>query len=220
MKKELIDFVTKREKRFSGEEPPKASFHSRGYHRYFEGYSEAERILPNGHKKIERVYVGVYHIQELDGKQKALLRIGYVLLFILAAAFFVMGAVKPIGSNKTWYVTIVEAFCVGTLFWTFCALVSYLTSPVKLTIHDFRTSSGSLKAASRTAACMEGAACVMTLLYFLLHLAECAADTAGCAFLFLISGSMLSVIYILEAKVPYREEQSENRPAGDGEIIE
>ena len=48
----LRDRIEKREERERGGMPQSASFHSRGYHRYFEGYSEQTFTDARGKKHI------------------------------------------------------------------------------------------------------------------------------------------------------------------------
>ena len=93
-------------------------WHSKAYHRFFEGYSEFTVPTPNGKGyKIQRVYTGNTYRQDLTKGQRGLLRVLYVVLFVCAVYLFVSCAVLPLPSNSTWYVTLPQAVSLPFLFW-------------------------------------------------------------------------------------------------------
>lgn len=220
LKQKLVHFVNKREKRFSNGEPSTASFHSRSYHRYFEGYTEITRIQPNGRKKIERIYTGVYHIQALEKGKRLVLLLGYVLLWLACAALFALGAVQPVGSNQSWYTVSFQVVTVAMLFWMLCTLINYITAPKKLTIHDYRTTSGSLKRAGTASAIAAALSALTTLLYLLLHLQDNPSREVLCFVLFLLSSGASYAIARIEKGIPYQEIASEYAPIENGEVID
>ncbi len=196
------------------------SYHSRGYHHYFEGYTEATKVNAKGKSKVVRIYTGVYHVQDLPQSRRILLRVAYVLMLIMAIVLFSNGAMQNVGSNQSWYVVVPEIVAIAGIFWMFCTMVIYLTSPRKLTIHDYKTTSGSLKKASMTATAGLASAAVLTVLYILLHLDTYVGTELYCFFCLLLSAALCGCIYFLERSVKYREEQSTAAAPQGGVVID
>lgn len=218
MREKLMYTARKWEKREREEGIP-ADFHSRSYHRYFKGYTEVKKRGTDGKVRLERVYTGLYHIQDLPPKERLLLRAAYVLLLIFALLLFLAGAAQNVGSNRTWYVAAGEAVSVAGIFWIGCALVNYLTAPRRLTDHEYRTTSGSIRRAGLTAACGLFTAFVLTVIYTLTHLETFDTTEIWCAASLLLSSALCALLREVERRVPYTEEYSDEIiPEGGIEI--
>lgn len=219
MSENMVFYGGKKESGIKKPDGKTLDFHSRKYHSYFEGYTEVQKVLPNGKTKIEHVYTDTYRIQDLSDRQRIGLRAAYILLFAAAVALFVAGALESVGSNTTVYVTAAEVVSLVGLFWILCTLVNYLTAPRKLTIYEYRTTSVSIRRSAVTAAAGLFAAFFLTVVYLLLHLDAAAMAEFRCALCLLFSAGASLGICALERKIPYREEESkEAEPAGGFKI--
>ena len=81
-------------------------WHSKAYHRHFEGYAEVETTNEKGKTVIERVYVGDYYRLDLPKSKRVQLRLFYAGLIALVAALFGFAASRSVGANMTWYLAI------------------------------------------------------------------------------------------------------------------
>lgn len=148
-------------------------WHSKAYHRFFEGYSESRVPKSNGKGyKIQRVYTGDYYRQNLIKSQRILLRLMYLALFLTIIYLFTSSAIIPLANNTTWYVVLAQAICIPFLFWILISFFSYLPSPKDMTIHDYRSSSISLKKATMGTSIGLGLTVLATLFFILLNPAE------------------------------------------------
>lgn len=148
-------------------------WHSKAYHRFFEGYSETAVPKPNGRGfTIQRVYTGNLYRQDLAQEKRVLLRILYLALFVIVVYLFVTNAIMPRPGNSTWYVVLCQAVSIPFLFWILISFITYLPSLEDLTIHDYRSSSLSFKKATLGASIGLGLAAFATLLFILLNPAE------------------------------------------------
>ncbi len=195
----------------------KAGFaHSKAYHRFFEGYTEIKIPNPNGKGyKIQRIYTGDYHSQDLSKVQGLLLRALYVVLFLCSAALFVFSAALPLSSNSTWYVVITQVVSIPFLFWILIAFISYLPAGQNLTIAEFRSSSLALQKATLGAAISLGAAALATLVFLLLNPANEPVSELFCAARYLAAGLLAFSMNRMEKKVNYLVIPSQNKAPVD-----
>lgn len=214
----VVDFVNKREKRFSkGNEQP-AAFHSRTYHRHFEDWAEVQRAEDDGHVHIERVYVGTYYISSLSRRKQVLLKIGFVLAWLTIIALFIAGAVQQTEANSLWYVTVFEAVATASLFWMLIALVHYLTAPEKKTINDYRSSSLSVQNSSILATAALFLTALFTLIQKMIHFQDASGKQWLSIVVFLLAGVLCFGVNRVEKRAPYAEIPSD-REAPEGSIV-
>lgn len=219
MRDKLMYSIRKKERREKEDGATKMDFHSRSYHHYFEGYTEVTKTGADGRTRLERVYTGLYHIQDLSCSKKILLRITYVLFLLLAAVLFFAGAVQNVGSNRAWYVAAAESVSVGGIFWMGCTMVNYLTAPRKLTLHEYRSTSVSVRRASMTAALGLAAASFLTVFHVLMHLGTFELREIWCAVFMLLSAGFCIAVYLVERRISYTKEYSDEIiPQGGIEI--
>lgn len=194
-------------------------WHSKAYHRHFEGYTEVEKTDEKGKTVIRRVYIGDYYRLDLPRKKRILLRVGYALLVALIAALFGFAASRPVGANVTWYLTIVQMVAVCLLGLLCVNLLSHCIAPRDMTIGDWKGSSGKLqKNAKYTALIMELLA-FLTGLYLVLS-GEDWPTHLLCIVLYALAGLAAVVLNRLEANVPYMTYHSTEEPPEDGSYID
>jgi hypothetical protein len=196
-------------------------WHSKAYHRFFEGYSESTIPTPNGKGyRIQRVYTGNTYRQDLTTGQRVLLRVLYVGLFMCAVYLFVSSAVLPLTSNSTWYVTLPQAVSLPFMFWIVSAFGAYLPAEREMTIHGYRSSSLALQKATLGAAICLGLTALATLAFTILNPTDEPLRVLGCALRFFTGGLISLGMNWIERKVNYSTIPSQNRPPEDNiEII-
>lgn len=127
--------------------------HSRFYHRFFAGYTEARQLKADGRGyTISRVYTGRYYRRKLTKTGTAVYKTLYALLFLAAAAAFCFGALSRVEANAAWYAALAEALSVVPVAWWGVSAFNYVLSPEKMTVYEYKSSSVSLKRSSAAAA--------------------------------------------------------------------
>jgi len=194
-------------------QPDKAGFaHSKAYHRFFEGYTETRILNPNGKGyRIQRIYTGIYHRQDLTKNQRLLLRALYVVIYLSSVSLFVSSATLPLGSNSTWYVVITQVASIPLLFWILITFFSYLPAGQDLTIDEYRSSSLALQKAALGTALSLGLTALMTLIFMFLNLSNEPLNEFLCALKYLAAGLLAFALNGVEKKVNYLVFPSANR---------
>lgn len=194
-------------------------WHSKAYHRHFEGYTELEETDEKGKTVIKRVYVGDYHRLDLPKNKRIGLRFAYAGLIALTAALFGFAASRPVGANMTWYIAIAQMVTVCLLGLLCVNLLSHCTAPRDMTVGDWKSSSKKLQRnAKYTALTMELLA-FLTLLHLLLNGENCGTHLL-CVLLYAAAGLFSVVINRLEANAPYKIWCSTEEPPKDGSYID
>ena len=215
----LKNYVQKREMQRTGGHPESASFHSKGYHRYFQGWSEYRVELPNGKSKIERIYTGVYHTAVQNPSQRIWSKTSYLMLWVISLLLFLWGAIGTAGSNSAVYVAIPQAAAILGLFWLLCSIASYCVSPKNMTLYEYRCVTNLLRAGKYAPIAMLAVAAA-SLLYYLIHMGTVIEDglwagAAACILGPLISALASYMIYLMEQNVKYDSFLSDAKPPLD-----
>ena len=193
-------------------------YHSRAYHRHFEGYLETEITDVKGRTRIRRDYVGEWYSQNLSRGKRIALKTSLAALWALTAAVFFFTATRGTRANASWYMAISEFGVVAGFLWTFVSLVLYLTAPVKMTIGDYRSAS---KGVLRGSLCIAGFSILTTLLtalHAILGSETWAAELLCCAG-FLAAAALAVLMNRLEANVPYIRTPSTEEGPEDGVLL-
>ena len=102
------------------QESNSSSWHSRAYHRDFDGWVEVPELDERGRTRIRRIYTGAYYRAALTDKAWRLRRVWYILLILASAALFGLAAVSSaVGNTVRWAVLpqVVSVFCFIFLIW-------------------------------------------------------------------------------------------------------
>ncbi len=187
-----------------GKRSKRGIFHSKAYHRFFEGYSEVTVPKPSGKGiRIQRIYTADYYRQDLTERQRILIRVLYVTLFLCIAFLYTSSAILPLTVNSTWYVVIPQAASVALLFWILVAFFSYLPAKQDMTIADYRSSSLYLLKATMGSAICLGITALATLVYVRLNPSDGFPREVLCAGKYIVAGLIALVMYRIERKVSY-----------------
>lgn len=165
--------------------------HGRAYNEYFENWLEYQVTTPKGKKRIIRVYDGAWYTHRLNNTQRRLLKGAYVLLWLLSAVLFCLGAFQWVGSNSAGYVLVTEGISVVAWIALGYNVLLYLTSPVKMTVGQYKGSSIAVQRVSRMCAIGLCLAALATLLHALIGLfgGEAVLTEFLCALAFLAAAA-------------------------------
>ena len=130
----------------------KKAYHSAAYHRYFEGYEELQKCMPDGRVVIERFYTGMYYRQNIPDSRRRLNRGIFALCLLAAAELFLYTASRPLPCSNLWYVNIPSVWSLVTLILTAMYTVLNLIAPREMEIHSYRDAHERLIAVSRLCA--------------------------------------------------------------------
>lgn len=179
-------------------------FHSWSYHKHFEGYTEYRRLQQNGSTKLIREYTGKWYQQSLTSAQRIGLRVLHLLLFVLMTACFILAGTSAGTSGASWYAAIVGLASI--LFMTamgYTLLINYLFAPVRMTIGEYKSASGSLKVTAIGVAVCNLLGALMTLVYMVLHMKTIGVGLLITIAEYLLSGAIALLIYKLESSIKY-----------------
>ncbi|MDC7287540.1 hypothetical protein NXH76_06995 [Blautia schinkii] len=196
-------------------------FHSRGYHRHFEGYTEYKMQDITGRVKIVREYTGCHYRQKLNTLQYILLRGGYLVIYTLMIGLLVSAGWQKRAGDAVWYLVYVQlAVILSLMALGYTLLVNYVPAPRSMTVGDYKSAAKGLKTASVVVSiCFLTAAC-LTIFYMILHRDVSGAADTGAAVKFILGGILAFLIYFVECKVPYEESTGNTEPKAGGIEIE
>ena len=194
-------------------------WHSKAYHRHFEGYAEVETNNEKGRTVIERVYVGDYYRLDLPKKKRVGLRLTYAALIVLIAALFGFAASRPVGANSQWYLAIVQMLGVCLIGLMGVNLLSHCIAPRDMTIGDWKSSSKKMQRNTKYTALLMELLAFLTLLHVVLNGEDWLIHLL-CVALYAIAGVTTVVINLLETNAPYVTYHSTEVAPEDGAYIE
>ncbi|MCC8066203.1 MAG: hypothetical protein LIO94_03755 [Clostridiales bacterium] len=214
----LKEYVNEREMRRTGGMPERAEFHSKGYHRYFEGWSEYREEDAKGKMRLKRVYTGVYHTAKLSDKKRRNIHLYYGLAWAFAFVLYFIAVSRPLGSNACWYVAAPEALSVVGLFWMGWSLFNYLTAGKNMTLGEYRYVEA-LKKSSRYTFVVQILTAVGTLIYLILNSGEGMAREILCILAVVVSALLCLSVYLLENSTLYDSFLSEEEAPREAQQI-
>lgn len=194
-------------------------WHSKSYHRHFEGYTEVEAINAKGKAVIQRIYTGDYYRLDLPAKKRVLLRVLYGISWLCACILFGLASSRPISANSTWYLAIVQTLSLFGLAAVLFSLIAHCTAPRDMTIGDWKGSSRATKRRSVFTAVFLAADAVLTLLHLLITGNDQSVHLL-CVLFYLLAGGLNILINRLEASLPYRTFPSSQPIPEDGTYID
>lgn len=194
-------------------------WHSKAYHRHFEGYSEVETTNEKGKTVITRVYVGDYYRLNLPKNKRVWLRLSYVGLILVIAALFFAAASRPIGANSIWYLALVQMVDLCLIGLLGINLLSHCTVPRDMTVGNWRASSQRLQRNAKFAALAMELTAFLTGLYLVLNGEDWLLHLL-CIGLYAVSGLLAVLLNRLEANAPYLKYPSAEEAPEDGAYID
>ena len=194
-------------------------WHSKAYHRHFEGYSEVETTNKKGKTVITRVYVGEYYRLDLPKNKRILLRLSYSGLILAIGALFFGAASRPVSANSTWYLALVQMLGLCMTGALAINLLSHCTAPRDMTIGDWRSSSQKLQRNAKYMALLMELTALLTALHLVLN-GEKWVQHLLCVGLYAVAGLLAVLLNRLEANAPYLKFPSTEPAPKDGTYID
>lgn len=178
------------------------------YHRFFEGYTEQYEELPNGKKKIRRIYTGTQYDQDLTKQKKIRYRLLYWLAFLGSVAAFILSATVPAATNLAKLCAVPTIAAVFLYLWAAIALI-YYSSLKPRTIYEYRLSHiGLLRSTLALIICHSVGFFLHLILMLLAHDWH---DSAEYLALALLAASVLLafILFHTEKRCPYTEYETD-----------
>ncbi len=177
-------------------------WHSKSYHRHFEGYTEVETTNDKGKTVIRRVYTGEYRRLELPKGKRITLRMIYLALLLVIWGLFFLAASRNVGANRSWYVAIAQMLVLCSLGYSFIKLLGHATAPRNLTIGEWKASSLGLAKSCQFCFWSLELTALLTLLYLILK-----GENWGlhllCIGVYAVAGLLAILLNRMEANAPY-----------------
>lgn len=176
------------------------------YNRYFKDYMEVP--VENSNGKFRRIYVGDYYRQELNGLRYVMLRVVYLLCFVLSTGLFLLAALRDWLSNFLLIIAVPTAASVVSLLLLLVALLFYVFARRKMTIGEYNETSGLLKRYSLWAAVTLLLTGVCTVVAMTVYRVEAAGGEMINALLFALAAVPAYAMRLVEQRVPYSKTPS------------
>lgn len=193
-------------------------FHSRAYHRFFEGYSEFKKVGQNGKVRIERVYTGIWYTPDLSRGQLILRKCIYLACWIISAVLLIFCATRRIGVNMAWYCVAVQVITIVGLAWAAIGILNYLIAPKRQTVFEWRTSSERLKRGTLVSAIAFILSAVLNSACLFVF-ADALPTQVLCIGGYLLGAALMVLINRLERNVTYIKTCSQHTAPENSDII-
>lgn len=184
---------------------PKSNFQ-----RYFDGYSEVRYLKPNGSVRVEMVYTAPYWVHDLTDKQWKMRKVlflgltGLVLLLYLRAAFL------PLGGEYNKFAALPGGITAAILVFLVTYTCAYLFSPRKMTVYDYNRNHEGMRRWPFLSAIGLTATGIMSVAYLFESRDAQLMKTLLAAVCYFAAAVVAFVIYKVEDKTEYCEEENEN----------
>ncbi len=184
--------------------PSNKPWHSRFYHKQFEGYTEFYQLDENGKKKLLRVYTAPYYRPNLTKtRQRVFLLIRFILILV-GIVFFYFGATQHAVCNMTAYSAIFQALSIPPICWSFFGFYAHLSVSGDMKIGEYKRAAVRTRKASLAGTVFLFAGAAAALLAGFFSAAQFDTRSALCALLYLLSGSAFFALNRLEKSVNYQ----------------
>lgn len=190
--------------------------HSSAYHAFFEGYTEREVLDEKGRKRIQRVYIAPWIVEDLTPARRHRVRLAAWALYLTAVAIYLWCMTRRVGSNGSYYVAAPGLLTVIPLLLLFFALITFTVRKEKLTKYDYKSNTKKLKILSLSGTILMALTAAMVLLYFLLHMAERNWGELLGSVMLAVSTLCLLGLWRTVSKIPYKEVENTASVSGGG----
>lgn len=213
---EDIYHVRGRSKNSDGE--PETGFrHSSRYHDFFSGYTERTIELPNGKKRIERVYTDPWIAPESGETEVRMMKALYWGLFLAALTLYGIALTADTLSNRALYVAAPGLLSVVALILFACALVLYTIRGRRMTNYEFVSGRQNLLRWGMISGILIGLSGLGSLICFLLDTED--IGSLKSALMLLLSAMIMAAVVLLERKMKYRRIPNNTPAPEDGFTI-
>lgn len=184
--------------------------HSGAYHKYFEGFAEIQYYDQKDKLHTDRIYVGRRYRREVSDKVNVIIKISYLLLYLVAAVLWILAGVRDTDSDTEWFVMIPSALSLIMMLWLIFPLFYNITAKREMIIRNYRDShEGLYRIAYITAA-----------LQFLNTVVSAVCGEMFCSVMYLISALLLTAIAFCESHIQYEVILSDKKAPSGYTIIQ
>lgn len=188
---------------------PDCSFHSRAYHKYFQGY--VERIDPES-GKIRRIYAGEYYRSELSDRQLARRKLLSCLLLLAALALWASLSLSGLPGINSRLTSFFIALSLFSLLFTVIYTFFFCTAPREMTIYKYKESSVYFRRMAFTASATLAGAGLAELIYVF---RSWAPGAFGASIGYFAAAAFLGTLFYLEHQNNYLHLPNPNESAMD-----
>ncbi len=186
------------------------TWHRKGYHRFFEGYTEF-KVSEGGKTRIRRVYTSDYYLCSLPAGARAGLRLLYTALAFLAAFLFFRAGMLHTAANAFLPINLLQAGTLIMMSWFAISLGHYLVSFRKMEIRQYKNSVTALRDSSYVAAAAAGVLSLTVVVYMLTADQENLSEETAAALMSAGAALSLFAVGLTERRVSYRKVKSTAR---------
>ena len=202
--------------------PWSSARHSNSYHHFFEGYTEKKVQIIRGNKtkeKLIRVYTSDYYALDVSNRNRVLLKLLCVALYLLSVACLVFLYQTDPAFNYAVYTGVTEFLTIILMVLLLVAVVNFLTTKKLMTIGEYKSSFQNLRRFSFLAAAAYGLDLIAIVLFFILHPSEFLSTALSGPAFFLVGGFSIFGIYLIVKKVPCRTVENPNTLENGSQIM-
>lgn len=181
---------------------------NKAFQQHFKDFTPVRTVNENGKVRIKHIYTGEYYCQNLNGKQRILLRIVMSVSWLFAVVIFLVCASVNLEINRKWYVVLGQAGALTSLGWCAYRLFLYLTAPAKMTVGDWHSGPRGVK---RSSLCCAGFLLLTAVLTVISTISSSSNWGNGllCSLGYIICSGIMFLANRLETKVCYTKIPSE-----------
>lgn len=188
---------------------PRAKSASSGFDAYFQGYTVAQVKKKNGKYRTVRVYTAPYQVHDMTDEEWVRQKVAVGGLTMLAVAFYLWAALDRITSNTVAYVALAGGLSAACLLFVVANAISYLFNKRKMTIYECTNTHKALLRWTLLAAICLGATVLANLLYLILNRGDQWLGVLWCMARYLISAGAVAILYWMEERTFYTEEEND-----------
>lgn len=179
-------------------------YHSRFYHRFFEGYTEKEMPDEKGNMKINRVYTGEYYYPVLTKEEYRAHKALNVTAYLTAVFSYVLSGIQRVPLNTVWYLALLQSGVLVSLIWFLWPLYYSVTQKGKMTVSIYKDASLRLKYVSLGSACLLTGIVLLSCIYIVMNGTGVILKSLCVLGGYGISASAMFAIFLYEGKVNYQ----------------
>ena len=168
----------------------------------YKDYQVREVRTSGGKTKREYVYTGTLYRMDVSDLNWYLIRVLQTLLFLAGVALFAVPAVQNLTVNINAVSAFPQALAVISFFVQLIALFQYWLSSREMTEEDIKRSSKLLKPFALISAVCCGIVFIISLIFLFVN-SEATVRAVLLTFLYLLSGVVMLVSYIVESRVTF-----------------
>lgn len=194
-------------------------YHSRFYHRYYEGFTEKEQLDESGNKKINRLYTGTYYSPDLSAAERKKHKAASVLFYLLSLACYVCAAIQRVSINSVWYIALLQTGVLMGCLWLAWLMYYHLTAKEKMTVRIYKDASLRFRQVSLGVALFLFGIVIFSMFYIMKESPAELRRVLGTLVCYAASGTFMFLMQGYEKRVSYLTIENETKKPEKGVTI-